>query len=137
MIFAWTKGGGSHSDFSIHRSFRYPNRIFLLPASCYPTQLSIENPYSPQRLFVDRMEKLIVELLLVEYLWCQKQSWFYMHLLCNGMIGFGLWQNLGKTEKEHPSPLFPVWRSSSLKVKRTVCLQSSRIFNCLRTFVVN
>ena len=44
---------------------------FLLPPASrilYPTLLSIEIPYSPQRLFVDRMEKLTVELLLVEYL---------------------------------------------------------------------
>ena len=38
----------------------------------------------------DRIEELIVELLLMEYVCCQKQSWSFMHLLCSGMVGFGL-----------------------------------------------
>ena len=59
---------------------------------------------SSARLVVDRMEELIVELLLVENVWCQKQSWSFMNLLCSGMVGFGLRRNLGTTEKEHPSP---------------------------------
>ena len=55
------------------------------------------------------MEELIVELLLVENVWCQKQSWSFMNLLCSGMVGFGLRRNLGTVEKEHPSapPLPP------------------------------
>ena len=53
------------------------------------------------------MEELIVELLLVENVWCQKQSWSFMNLLCSGMVGFGLRRNLGTTEKEHPSPTLP------------------------------
>ena len=63
--------------------------------------------YSSPRLVVDRMKGLIVELLLVENVWCQKQSWSFMHLLCSGMVGFGLRRNLGTTEKEHPSPTLP------------------------------
>ena len=51
--------------------------------------------YSPPHLVVDRMEELIVELQLVENVWCQKQSWSFMHLLCSGMVCFGLRQNLG------------------------------------------
>ena len=66
--------------------------------------LSLMRRYSSPRLVVDRMENLIVELLLVENVWCQKQSWSFMHLLCSGMVGFGLRRNLGTTEKEHPSP---------------------------------
>ena len=46
--------------------------------------------YSSPRLVVDWMEELIVGLLLVENAWCQKQSWSFMHLLCSGMVGFGL-----------------------------------------------
>ena len=55
------------------------------------------------------MEELIVELLLVENVWCQKQSWSFMNLLCSGMVGFGLRRNLGTVEKEPPSapPLPP------------------------------
>ena len=53
------------------------------------------------------MVELIVELLLVENVWCQKQSWSFMNLLCSGMVGFGLRRNLGTAEKEHPSPTLP------------------------------
>ena len=63
--------------------------------------------YSSPHLVVHRMEELIVELLLVENVWCQRQSWSFMNLLCSGMVGFGLRQNLGTTEKEHPSPTLP------------------------------
>ena len=63
--------------------------------------------YSSPRLVVDRMEELIVELLLVESVWCQKQIWSFMNLLCSGMVGFGLRQHLGTAEKEHPSPPLP------------------------------
>ena len=63
--------------------------------------------YSSPRLVVDRMEELIAELLLVENVWCQKQSWSFMYLLCSGMVGFGLRRNLGTTEKEHPTPTLP------------------------------
>ena len=61
----------------------------------------------PPRLAIDRMEDLIVELVLVENVWCQKQSWSFMNLLCSGMVGFGLWRNLGTAEKEHPYPPLP------------------------------
>ena len=30
-----------------------------------------------------------------------------MHLLCSGMVGFGLRRNLGTAGKEHPSPPLP------------------------------
>ena len=53
------------------------------------------------------MDELMVELLLVENVWCQKQSWSFMNLLCSGMVGFCLRRNLGTTEKEHPSPTLP------------------------------
>ena len=66
-----------------------------------------KNSYSSPRLVVDRMEELIVELLLVENVWCQKQSWPFMNLLCSGMVGFGLRRNLGTARKEHPSPPLP------------------------------
>ena len=46
--------------------------------------------YSSPRLVVHRMEELIVELLLVKNVWCQKQNWSFMHLLCSGMVDFGL-----------------------------------------------
>ena len=50
------------------------------------------------------MDELIVELLLVENVWCQKQSWSFMNLLCSGMVGLGLGlqRNLGTAQKEHP-----------------------------------
>ena len=63
--------------------------------------------YSSPSLVIDRMEELIVELVLVENVWCQKQSWSFMNLLCSGMVGFGIRQNLGTAEKEHPSPPLP------------------------------
>ena len=66
--------------------------------------LRLPDKYSSPRLVVDRMEELIVGLLLVKNVWCQKQSWSFMNLLCSGMVGFGLRRNLGTTEKEHPSP---------------------------------
>ena len=53
------------------------------------------------------MEELFVELLLVESVWGQKQSWSFMYLLCSGMVGFGLQRNLGTAGKEHPSPPLP------------------------------
>ena len=53
------------------------------------------------------MEELIAELLLVENVWCEKQSWSFMYLLSSGMVGFGLRRNLGTTEKEHPTPTLP------------------------------
>ena len=56
------------------------------------------------------MEELIVELLLVENVWCQNQSWSFMNLLCSGMVGFGLRRNLGTTGKKHSS-LFHLRRS--------------------------
>ena len=46
-------------------------------------------------LVMDRMKELIVERLLVENVCGQKESWSLMHLLCSGMDGFGLRQNLG------------------------------------------
>ena len=60
--------------------------------------------YSPPHLIVDRMEQLIVQLLLVENALCQKQSWSFMHLLCSDMVGSALRRNLGTAGKEHPSP---------------------------------
>ena len=48
-----------------------------------------------------------MELLLVENVWCQKQSWSLMHLLCSVMVGFGLRQNLGTAGKEHDPPPLP------------------------------
>ena len=60
--------------------------------------------YSSPRLVEDWMEELIVGLLLVENAWCQKQSWSFMHLLCSGMVGFGLRQKLGTAGTERHSP---------------------------------
>ena len=77
--------------------------------------------YSSPRLVVDRMEELIAELLLVENVWCQKQSWSFMNLLCSGMVGFGLRRNMGTTEKEHLSPPFP-----PLKVRGVLAFYISR-----------
>ena len=51
------------------------------------------------------MEELIVEVLLVDNVWCQKQGWSFM--LCSGMVGFGLRRNLGTAEKDRPSPPLP------------------------------
>ena len=60
--------------------------------------------YSSPRLVEDWMEELIVGLLLVENAWCQKQSWSFMHLLCSGMVGFGLRRKLGTAGTERHSP---------------------------------
>merc|ERR1711973_558531 len=70
--------------------------LILLPR-CYiriVSRLTLAK-YSSPRLVVDRMEELIAELLLVENVWCQKQSWSFMYLLCSGMVGFGLRRKLG------------------------------------------
>ena len=76
--------------------------------------------YSPPRLVVHRMEELIVELLLVEKVWCQKLSWSFVYLLCSGMIGFGLRRNLRTPGKEHSSPTLP-----SPKVREVLALNIS------------
>ena len=46
-------------------------------------------------------------LLLVENEWRQKESLSFLHLLCSGMVDFGLRRNLGTAGKEHPSPPLP------------------------------
>ena len=61
--------------------------------------------YSSPRLVEDWMEELIVGLLLVENERCQKQSWSFMHMLCSGMVGFGLRRKLGTAGTERDSPL--------------------------------
>ena len=57
-------------------------------------------------LVVDCIEELIVELLLVKNVWCQRESRPFMHLLRHGMVGFGVGLNLGTvyvvTEKRCP-----------------------------------
>ena len=63
-----------------------------------------EQKYSSPRLVVHRMEELIVELLVVEKVWCQQQSWSCMHFLCSGMVGFGLRRKLGTAGTERHSP---------------------------------
>ena len=79
--------------------------------SSYSTLPIISYFYSSPRLVEDWMEELIVGLLLVENAWCQKQSWSFMHLLCSGMVGFGLRQKLGTAGAEHNSPLLlPAWK---------------------------
>ena len=85
-------------------------RIWTIPSS---------DPYSSPRLVVDRMDELIVELLFLEKVWCQKKSWLFMNLLCSGMVGFGLRRNLGTAEKEHPSP--PSSLSDSRRGTGNVC----------------
>ena len=50
--------------------------------------------YSPPRLVVDCIEELIVELLLVKNVWCQRET-RPLHLLRHGMVGFGVGLNLG------------------------------------------
>ena len=64
----------------------------------------IINVFSSPRLVVDRMEELTVRLLLVESVWRQKESWSFMHLLCSGMVGFGLRRKLGTAGTERHSP---------------------------------
>ena len=61
---------------------------------------------SSPRQVVDRMKELMVRLLLVENVWRQKQSWSFMHLLCSGMVGFGLRQNWGQLEQRATPPSF-------------------------------
>ena len=69
-----------------------------------PVKSRFNFTYSSPRLVVDWMEELIVGLLLVENAWCQKQSWSFMHLLCSGMVGFGLRRKLGTAGTERHSP---------------------------------
>ena len=88
---------------------RYCSRSFLdrsyqgLRQDAGRKLLPLDN-YSSPRLVVDWMEELIVGLLLVENAWCQKQSWSFMHLLCSGMVGFGLRRKLGTAGTERHSP---------------------------------
>ena len=50
------------------------------------------------------MKEIIARLLLVENVWRQKESLSFMHLLCSGMVGFGLRQKLGTAGTEQHSP---------------------------------
>ena len=85
--------------------------------------------YSSPRLLVQRMEKLNVWLLLVENAWCQKQSWSFMHLLCSGMVGFGLRRKLGTAGTERDSPLvLPPWPGGILILLAGFVLFSTVVF---------
>ena len=85
--------------------------------------------YSSPRLVVDWMEELIVGLLLVENEWCQKQSWSFMHLLCSGMVGFGLRRKLGTAGTERDSPLvLPPWPGGILILLAGFVLFSTVVF---------
>ena len=85
--------------------------------------------YSSPRLVVDWMEELIVGLLLVENAWCQKQSWSFMHLLCSGMVGFGLRRKLGTAGTERDSPLvLPPWPGGILILLAGFVLFSTVVF---------
>ena len=61
--------------------------------------------YLVPRLVVDRMKEIIARLLLVENVWRQKESLSFMHLLCSGMVGFGLRQKSGIAGAERNTPL--------------------------------
>ena len=85
--------------------------------------------YSSPRLVEDWMEELIVGLLLVENAWCQKQSWSFMHLLCSGMVGFGLRRKLGTAGTERDSPLvLPPWPGGILILLAGFVLFSTVVF---------
>ena len=85
--------------------------------------------YSSPRLVEDWMEELIVGLLLVENEWCQKQSCSFMHLLCSGMVGFGLRRKLGTAGREHDSPLvLPPWPGGILILLAGFVLFSTVVF---------
>ena len=72
-----------------------------------PEILATQTICSSPSLVVQRMEKIIVWVLLVENEWRQKESLSFLHLLCSGMVDFGLRRNLGTAGKEHPSPPLP------------------------------
>ena len=75
------------------------------------------------------MEELIVGLLLVENEWPQKQSWSFMHLLCSGMVGFGLRRKLGTAGTERDSPLvLPPWPGGILILLAGFVLFSTVVF---------
>ena len=85
--------------------------------------------YSSPRLVEDWMEELIVGLLLVENARCQKQSWSFMHLLCSGMVGFGLRRKLGTAGTERDSPLvLPPWPGGILILLAGFVLFSTVVF---------
>ena len=85
--------------------------------------------YSPPSLIVHKLEELIVDLLLVENAWCQKQSWSFMHLLCSGMVGFGLRRKLGTAGTERDSPLvLPPWPGGILILLAGFVLFSTVVF---------
>ena len=112
----------SHS-FKSQNTFSFPNsraayHFLFLPKS-----------YSSPHLVEDWMEELIVGLLLVENAWCQKQSWSFMHLLCSGMVGFGLRRKLGTAGTERDSPLvLPPWPGGILILLAGFVLFSTVVF---------
>ena len=90
---------------------------------------TLDFTYSSPRLVEDWMEELIVGLLLVENAWCQKQSWSFMHLLCSGMVGFGLRRKLGTAGTERDSPLvLPPWPGGILILLAGFVLFSTVVF---------
>ena len=108
--------------------FRFRRRYWLFVLhtewffNCYRS-------YSSPRLVKDWMEELIVGLLLVENEWCQKQSWSFMHLLCSGMVGFGLRRKLGTAGTERDSPLvLPPWPGGILILLAGFVLFSTVVF---------
>ena len=104
--------------------------MVLKPSSHLPiTLLNSRCWYSSPRLVEDWMEELIVGLLLVENEWCQKQSWSFMHLLCSGMVGFGLRRKLGTAGTERDSPLvLPPWPGGILILLAGFVLFSTVVF---------
>ena len=101
----------------------------MLRSYLYIHSFLCPNMYSSPRLVEDWMEELIVGLLLVENAWCQKQSWSFMHLLCSGMVGFGLRRKLGTAGTERDSPLvLPPWPGGILILLAGFVLFSTVVF---------
>ena len=106
-----------------------PNLLHVLMSRTTGYHNLCSPDYSSPRPVVDWMEELIVGLLLVENEWCQKQSWSFMHLLCSGMVGFGLRRKLGTAGTERDSPLvLPPWPGGILILLAGFVLFSTVVF---------
>ena len=110
-------------------AFQVALSIIIISSPAFESSSSSPLIYSSPRLVEDWMEELIVGLLLVENAWCQKQSWSFMHLLCSGMVGFGLRRKLGTAGTERDSPLvLPPWPGGILILLAGFVLFSTVVF---------
>ena len=86
-----------------------------------PEILATQTICSSPRLVLQRMEELIVWLLLVVNEWRQKESLSFLHLLCSGMVDFGLRPNFVTAGKERPSPRSSPMPCHAMPYRQILC----------------